>query len=111
RQERAGRFLAGAPGGEDEGIDVHGDAVARDPEMDARVASGAAELHRLAVAERAKRAELRAQLGVVGDGADGAVYVELGVASSVAAVLHGEADQLVAGGVQGIAPGLQELPS
>jgi len=79
--------------------------------MDARVASGPPELHHLAVAERAKRSELRAQLRVVGDGADGAVHVELGVAPGIAAVLHGQGDQLVARGVQGLAPGLQELPS
>ena len=77
--------------------------------MDARVPRRPAELHGLAVAQRAQRPELRAELRIVRQRRDGAVDVELRVPARVAAVLHGEADQLVARHVHRLAPRLQEL--
>src|SRR5204862_3340954 len=101
--------FAGAPGGEVEGVDVNCEAVPGDPEMDARVPRRPAELHGLAVAQRAQRPELRAELRIVRQRRDGAVDVELRGPARVAAVLHGDADQLVARHVHRLAPRLQEL--
>ena len=111
RQQRAGRLFRRAPRREVEGIDVHGDAVARHPEVHAGIASGAAQLDRFAVAQRVQRSELGAQLRVMGQCGDGAVDVELGVAARVAPVGDGEADQLVARGVERLAPGAQQFSS
>src|SRR5437899_2725191 len=108
RQQGARRFLAGAPGREVERVDVHRHAVPRDPEVETCVPRGAAELDRISVAQRAQRPELPAELRVVRERGDGAVDVELGVAARVAAVLHGEGDELVAAGVQRLAPGPEQ---
>jgi len=109
REHRAGGLLAGAPGGEVEGVDVDGDAVPGNPEMDASVPRRPAQLHGLAVAQGAERSELRAELRVMRERRDRAVDVELRVSARVAAVLHREADQLVARRMHRLAPGLQKL--
>ena len=79
--------------------------------MHPRVPRGPPELDGLPVAQRAQRAERRAQVGVVGERADGAVHVEFRVAPGVAAVGDGERDQLVPVRVQGLRPGAEHLAS
>ena len=110
-EQRRRRFLAGAPGGEVERVDVHGDAVAGYPQVDARVPRRPTELDRLAVTEGVQGPELRAEVSVMRERGDGAVDVELGVGAGVAAVGDGEADELVARRVERLGPGPTQLAS
>src|SRR4051812_29596402 len=53
--------------------------------------------------------KLRAQVAVVSKGRDGAVDIELGVGTGVAAVGDGEADQVVSRGMERLRPGPAQL--
>src|SRR6266849_6081942 len=86
-EQRRRGLLRRAPGGEVERVDVD----------------------RHAVAQRAQRPQLRAQVGIVGERGDGAVDVELRISPRVAAVGDGQADHLVAVGVQRPGPGPQHV--
>ena len=88
---------------------MHRDAVAWHPDVNARVPRRPAQLDGLAVAERVQRAELGAEVAVMGEGRDGTVDVELRVRARVAAVRDGEADQLVPRGMERFRPGTAQL--
>ena len=108
-EQRAGGLLGQAPGREVEGVDVHGDAVARHGHVLAEEARAAAERHALAVGEQLRVAERLAELGVGGERDRRAVDVELGVAAGVAAVRDRQLDQLVAVRLERVAHRLQQL--
>ncbi len=93
-EQRAGRLLPQAPAREVEGIDMHGDAVARHQHMDGLEVFGLGQPHRLLVEQRLGRAQPRAEAGVIFQRADAAVDVDGGVDLGVAGI--GDCDVFIA---------------
>ena len=107
-QDRHRRLLREAPGGEVEGVDVHGHAAAGHRDVLAVEARRAAQRDALAVHHEARLAQGLADLRVGREREGRAVHVELGVAPGVSAILDREVQDLLAVGLDHVGQDLEQ---
>ena len=102
REQRRGGLLPQPPGGEVEGVDEQRQAALRGEEVGALERAVLAQLHRRAVGQAARRAELRAPPGVLRERVERAVDVDRRIVAGGARVAQRDV-------VVGIALALQHL--
>ena len=108
-EQRAGRLLPQAPAREIEGVDVHGDAVARRQQMMAWKFSALASRTGFSVEQGFGRAEAGAEPGVIFQRADAAVDVDRRVDLGVAGIGDGDLFVARAVGDEHVGDGAQQL--